>query len=123
MDYLILITLWNLVLLAALLALQPAVRVMGIGPAYAMSNFDKRMDEGVFAAVSFLIELCAAREIHIPAGTLVSCGALSGIHDVAVGSVAEVSLVCGLMISTAEKRVSTESWRVIPSSSANACGQ
>ena len=46
--------------------------------------------EGVFAAVSFLIELCAERGIHIPAGTLVSCGALSGIHDVQVGDLAQV---------------------------------
>lgn len=48
------------------------------------------IDDGVLAAVRFLIELCAARGIHLPAGTLVSCGALSGIHDVNVGSVASV---------------------------------
>lgn len=48
------------------------------------------MDDGVFAAVSFLVDLCAARGIHIPAGTLVSCGALSGIHDVEVGSESQV---------------------------------
>lgn len=48
------------------------------------------MKEGVLAAVSFLIELCAGRGIHIPAGTLVSCGALSGIHDVEVGAKAQV---------------------------------
>lgn len=48
------------------------------------------IDDGVFAAVRFLIELCASRGIILPAGTLVSCGALSGIHDVAVGSDAEV---------------------------------
>ena len=44
------------------------------------------MKDGVLAAVRFLIELCTARGIYIPAGTLVSCGALSGIHDVKVGS-------------------------------------
>ena len=48
------------------------------------------MKEGMLAAVSFLIELCAERGIHIPAGTLVSCGALSGIHDVQVGDLAQV---------------------------------
>lgn len=48
------------------------------------------MSDGVFAAVSFLTDLCATRGIHLPAGTLVSCGALSGIHDVTVGSVAQV---------------------------------
>ncbi|MEM1188805.1 MAG: 2-keto-4-pentenoate hydratase [Pseudomonadota bacterium] len=48
------------------------------------------LEDGVFAAVSFLVDLCAARGIHLPAGTLVSCGALSGIHDVTVGSVAGV---------------------------------
>lgn len=49
------------------------------------------MKKGVFAAVSFLIELCAERGIHIPAGTLVCCGALSGIHDVEVGALAQVN--------------------------------
>lgn len=49
MDHLIAITIWNLVLLGALLALQPALRVIGIGPAYAMSNFDKRVEEGAVA--------------------------------------------------------------------------
>ncbi|MEM6486318.1 MAG: 2-keto-4-pentenoate hydratase [Pseudomonadota bacterium] len=48
------------------------------------------IDDGVLAAVTFLIELCTARGIHLPAGTLVSCGALTGIHDVKVGSVARV---------------------------------
>lgn len=48
------------------------------------------MEKGMFAAVSFLIGLCAERGIHIPAGTLVCCGALSGIHDVEVGALAQV---------------------------------
>lgn len=49
MDTLISITLWNVVLLAGLLALQPFVRVIKSGPKYAISNFDKRVEEGVFA--------------------------------------------------------------------------
>lgn len=49
MDYLISITLWNVAILAGLLLLQPLIRVVRIGPAYAVSNFDNRINEGVFA--------------------------------------------------------------------------
>ena len=49
MDSLISITLWNVVLLGVLLALQPTIRVLGFGLTYALSNFDNRVDEGVFA--------------------------------------------------------------------------
>lgn len=49
MEHLISITLWNVALLAVLLLAQPLVRVAGSGPAYAVSNFDKRIEEGVFA--------------------------------------------------------------------------
>jgi uncharacterized MAPEG superfamily protein len=49
MDHLISITLWNVAILAGLLLLQPLIRVVRIGPAYAVSNFDNRVDEGVFA--------------------------------------------------------------------------
>ena len=55
-----------------------------------VGKVEKAIDDGVLASVGFLIELCAGRGISMPAGTLVSCGALSGIHDVVVGSVAEV---------------------------------
>jgi 2-keto-4-pentenoate hydratase len=48
------------------------------------------INEGVFDAVRFLINLCALRGIHLPAGTFVSCGALSGIHNVSIGSIARV---------------------------------
>ena len=49
MDHLISITLWNVAILAGLLLLQPLTRVVRIGPAYAVSNFDNRIDEGVFS--------------------------------------------------------------------------
>lgn len=49
MDYLISITLWNVTILAGLLMSQPLIRVVRIGPAYAVSNFDNRIDEGAFA--------------------------------------------------------------------------
>ncbi|MEL6736094.1 MAG: MAPEG family protein [Pseudomonadota bacterium] len=49
MEYLLSITLWNVGILAALLALQPVVRFVKTGPAYAVSNFDNRIKEGVFA--------------------------------------------------------------------------
>ena len=49
MDPLITITLWNVALLGALLLLQPLARVLGFGAGYALSNFDHRVEEGVFA--------------------------------------------------------------------------
>lgn len=49
METLISITLWNVVILAALLGLQPGVRVMRFNVQYALSNLDERVDEGVFA--------------------------------------------------------------------------
>ena len=49
METLISITLWNVVFLAGLLALQPLVRVITVGVTYALSNFDSRVDEVVLA--------------------------------------------------------------------------
>ena len=49
METLISITLWNVVLLGALFSVQPIVRVLGFGPKYALSSFDNRIEEGVFA--------------------------------------------------------------------------
>ncbi|MGX9356658.1 MAPEG family protein [Roseobacteraceae bacterium S113] len=49
MDSLITITLWNTVLLGGLLLLQPLVRDIKVGFKYTISNFDNRIDEGVFA--------------------------------------------------------------------------
>lgn len=49
-----------------------------------------RISEDAFAAFEFLSELSHARGIELPAGTLVTCGALSGIHDVEIGDQANV---------------------------------
>lgn len=49
METLVSITLWNVVLLGALFSFQPMVRVLGSGPKYALSSFDNRIQEGVFA--------------------------------------------------------------------------
>ena len=49
MESLIWSSLWNVVLLSALLALQPFVRIFKLNAQYALSNFDERVDEGVFA--------------------------------------------------------------------------
>ncbi len=49
MESILSITLWNVVILGALLSLQPLVRVINNGLKYALSNFDHRVDEGVFA--------------------------------------------------------------------------
>jgi len=38
--------------------------------------------DDAFAAFQFIIELSRSRGIDLPAGTYVTCGALSGIHDV-----------------------------------------
>lgn len=49
MEILISITFWNVMLLGALLLLQPLVRDVKVGFKYTISNFDERVDEGVFA--------------------------------------------------------------------------
>lgn len=49
METLISTTVWNVVLLAGLLAFEPLVRVVTADVTYALSNFDKRVDEVVFA--------------------------------------------------------------------------
>ena len=49
METVISITLWNVILLGALLSLQPFVRVLNSGLKYALSSFDQRIAEGVFA--------------------------------------------------------------------------
>ncbi len=48
------------------------------------------ISEDAFAAFEFLSELSNARGIELPAGTLVTCGALSGIHDVEIGDQASI---------------------------------
>ena len=45
---------------------------------------------GPLQALRFLIELCATRGIELPAGTLVSSGAVTGVHDVKMDSIARV---------------------------------
>ena len=45
---------------------------------------------GPLQALRFLIELCAQRGIDLPAGTLVSSGAVTGVHDVKMNSVARL---------------------------------
>lgn len=41
-------------------------------------------------ALRFLINLCASRGIDLPAGTLISSGALTGVHEVLLSSAARV---------------------------------
>ena len=45
---------------------------------------------GPLAALRFLLELVATRNIELPEGTLISTGAATGIHDVSVSSAARV---------------------------------
>jgi 2-keto-4-pentenoate hydratase len=46
--------------------------------------------DDAFAALEFMIELSSSRGIELPAGTYVTCGALSGIHNVEPGDQASV---------------------------------
>ena len=45
---------------------------------------------GPLQALRFLIELCAERGFELPAGTLVSSGAVTGVHDVKMDSIARL---------------------------------
>ena len=46
---------------------------------------------GYMEAVTFLIDVMARREMALPKGTLVSTGAITGVHDAAPGSHSKVS--------------------------------
>lgn len=48
------------------------------------------IEGGPLQAMRFLLQLCAERGIELPAGTLISTGATTGIHEVEAGSVAKV---------------------------------
>jgi 2-keto-4-pentenoate hydratase len=45
---------------------------------------------GPLQAFRFLVNHCAARGIELPAGTVVSTGAVTGVHDVQIDSIARV---------------------------------
>ncbi len=45
---------------------------------------------GPLQALRFLIDLCADRGFELPAGTLVSSGAVTGVHDVKMDSIARL---------------------------------
>ena len=49
-----------------------------------------RIEVDTFNALEFLVELSSARGIDLPAGTFVTCGALSGIHEVKPGDCSSV---------------------------------
>ncbi len=49
------------------------------------------IDRNALQALRFLISLSASRGIALPEGTLISTGALTGVHHVQVGSTARVS--------------------------------
>ncbi len=48
------------------------------------------VDGGLLQSLRFLVTLCAQRDLALPSGTLVSCGAMTGIHEVSVGSSATI---------------------------------
>ncbi|NVE94461.1 2-keto-4-pentenoate hydratase [Altererythrobacter lutimaris] len=45
----------------------------------------------VMAAREFLLALCAERSIELPVGTLVSCGAITGVHEASIGASAHIT--------------------------------
>jgi 2-keto-4-pentenoate hydratase len=46
--------------------------------------------DGSLGSVRFLLELLAQREIAVPPGTLVSTGAITGVHNIAAGQAASI---------------------------------
>jgi 2-keto-4-pentenoate hydratase len=46
--------------------------------------------DGTLGSVRFLLELLAARRIALPAGTWVSTGAITGVHDINIGQSASI---------------------------------
>ena len=65
------------------------------------------IEDDAFAALEFLRALSCARGIGLPAGTLITCGALSGIHEVEIGDVAFVEFegVGTLTVELAKQKV------------------
>ncbi len=55
--------------------------------------------DGPIGAVRFLLELMAQRGIRLPAGTWVSSGAITGVHDVHVGQRVCASFTSNLSVS------------------------
>ena len=49
------------------------------------TGFAQDFPDGTLGSVRFLLELLAARGIAVPAGTLVSSGAITGVHPIATG--------------------------------------
>lgn len=56
------------------------------------------------AAVAFLINHCRARGIELPAGTLITTGAVTGIHKIALGQASMVSFAGGGDIAVTTKQ-------------------
>lgn len=46
--------------------------------------------DGTLGSIRFLLELLAARSIPVPEGTLVSTGAITGVHNIAAGQSASI---------------------------------
>lgn len=68
-------------------AMTAAVAVDGVAVGSATAA---GVDGGLLRPLRFLIDLCRERGLALPVGTLVSCGALTGIHEVTVASTARV---------------------------------
>lgn len=51
----------------------------------AGTGFARDFPDGTLGSVRFLLELLARRGIAVPAGTLISTGAITGVHSIAVG--------------------------------------
>ncbi len=68
-------------------SLSATVTVDGaiVGDASAAS-----VPRGLLGALRFLVDHCAARGIEMPAGTVVSTGAVTGVHDVTSSSTARI---------------------------------
>lgn len=49
------------------------------------TGFSREFPDGTLGSVRFLLELLARRGIAVPAGTLISSGAITGVHPIAVG--------------------------------------
>jgi len=58
-----------------------------------VGSITRSIGDDALAAFGFLVDLTLSRGLTMPAGTYVTCGALSGIHDVAPG--AESNVVFG----------------------------
>ncbi len=103
MDYLFSILFYNVILLVILLLMQPLVRDIAVGFKYTISNFDERVDEGVFARRLAMVKdnQIESLAIFLPLVALLNWEDIEHSHLGVVGLIFLVARLVYAMVSLA----------------------